>query len=68
MAISSAPDHRWEQLRPGIWWGTYGDDHIGVIIESGPRFRTRDADDVWLGDYPTLGIAQAILTRPVLIG
>jgi len=63
MAISSAPDFRWEELRPGIWWGTYGDVHLGIIFETGSRFRTRDADDVWLGDYPTLETAQSILSR-----
>ncbi|GAA2077757.1 hypothetical protein GCM10009840_10690 [Pseudolysinimonas kribbensis] len=63
MTISSAPAYRWEQLRPGVWWGLYGEDHIGSIAEYGWRFRTRDAADVWLGDYPTLQMARTVLQR-----
>jgi hypothetical protein len=61
MSVSSAPAVQWEQLRPGIWWGSRGGDLVGSISQQGWRFRTRDAADTWLGDYPTLVIARSIV-------
>jgi hypothetical protein len=55
---------RWVFVDTGLWAGSAGGSHLGRIEAFGRRFRAIDGRGSWLGDYPTLEIAQRIVGWP----
>lgn len=53
----------WGFAGADFWSGSSGGTYVGCVESFGARFRARDAQGSWLGDFPTLGIASAVIGR-----
>jgi hypothetical protein len=61
MAIIPLTTTPWSSPEPGFWAGSTGGTYLGCVESFGERFRARDAQGAWLGDYPSLQLASSII-------
>jgi hypothetical protein len=59
MAIIPLTVSPWISPEPGFWSGSTGGTYLGCVESVGDRFRARDAQGSWLGDFPSLQIASS---------
>lgn len=57
----------WSALASDLWFGASGGCYLGCIQTVGRRFRARDREDAWLGDYPSLATARSIIEHDMRV-